>query len=190
LDPDRAPERIGLLWIGERYYPTPADFTAEGSAMGISRRVSAIPRDFKIGETWIAFAHQKTIDHECETCAGHGNVHAVDGVDLESCQDCDGNGRVVTPAIFGMFQPTAIEYVIRPDWVSDPEYIKKLESLEKRGFTLINVNRITDGNQTRIPVDDDQFDPDYEVGHDPACRCDECGANDAATATGMYDRDF
>jgi hypothetical protein len=52
-------ERVGLLWIGEQFYPTPAAFQQEAEKMGVSRRISAVPRGFKIGETWVFFAHPK-----------------------------------------------------------------------------------------------------------------------------------
>ena len=109
--------KAGLLWVGEKFYPTPDHFEREGVAMGISRRVSVIPCGFKLGETWIAFAHRKAIPGEFK---------------LEDEQ-------TVTPGIFHLFKPTAIEYVVRLD--DDKE---KLEALEKRGITLIEVVRDID----------------------------------------------
>src|SRR5215471_10018790 len=55
--------KAGLLWIGEKFYRTPAEFLAEGVTMGISRRIAAIPRGFEVGKTWVLLAHSKTI-HE------------------------------------------------------------------------------------------------------------------------------
>lgn len=49
-------EPAGLMWVGEKYY-TPASFTAEAMKMGLSKRVSAIPRGFEIGEHWIYLSH-------------------------------------------------------------------------------------------------------------------------------------
>lgn len=54
--------KLGLLWIGEVYYKTTFDFDKEASLRGISRRIAAVPRGFKVGETWIALAHIKAID--------------------------------------------------------------------------------------------------------------------------------
>jgi hypothetical protein len=51
------PERTGLIWIGRKFYPTPGEFLAEGQRMGFSRRISALPRGFKLGEDWILLAH-------------------------------------------------------------------------------------------------------------------------------------
>jgi hypothetical protein len=43
-DPAALGERVGLLWIGERFYPTVEHFQIEAATLGISRRISAIPR--------------------------------------------------------------------------------------------------------------------------------------------------
>lgn len=53
--------RAGLLWIGEQFYPTPDLFLAEGRALGFSRRIKAVPRGFKIGETYVLLAHSKAV---------------------------------------------------------------------------------------------------------------------------------
>lgn len=80
--------RVGLLWIGEAFYKTPDAFTRECAEQGISRRISAIPRDFKLGETWIWFAHRKLIKNPDDTW---------------------------TPGVFRIFRPTRIEYVVKGD---------------------------------------------------------------------------
>lgn len=58
-DPSRMGATIGLLWIGEQFYPTPEHFMREANMQGISRRLAAVPKGFKAGETWVAFAHPK-----------------------------------------------------------------------------------------------------------------------------------
>lgn len=78
--------RVGLLWIGEQFYPTPAHWKQESRTQGISRRLSGVPKDFKIGETWVFVAHRKVIPNE-------GGKH--------------------TPGVFQAFKPTAIEYVVK-----------------------------------------------------------------------------
>lgn len=55
------PDRAGLLWIGEKFYPTPTEFHMEAADLGISRRIKAIPRGFEIRKTWILLAHPKAI---------------------------------------------------------------------------------------------------------------------------------
>lgn len=53
--------RVGLVWIGESFYPRPIDFLQEAAAIGISRRLPAVPRDYEPGKTWVLFAHPKAI---------------------------------------------------------------------------------------------------------------------------------
>lgn len=118
LDP--APEKAGLLWIGESFYKTADEWLAESHRMGVSRRLPALPRDFKVGETLVLVAHRKAINK---------GTRAPDGTPLDSW----------VPAAFAAFVPTRVEYVVKPD---DPE--EKLERLEKRGMTLVRVIRDID----------------------------------------------
>jgi hypothetical protein len=53
--------KAGLLWIGEKFYPTPGDWLREAATMGVSRRIPAVPHGFKLGETIILVAHRKAI---------------------------------------------------------------------------------------------------------------------------------
>ena len=34
----------GLLWVGEKFYSTPEEFMREAGAMGVSRKIKAVPR--------------------------------------------------------------------------------------------------------------------------------------------------
>ena len=52
--------RLGLLWVGETHYKTPADFVNEAHDMGVSRRVAFLPKDLKAGDP-IAAAHIRAI---------------------------------------------------------------------------------------------------------------------------------
>lgn len=116
--PERCPacngavERAGLLWIGERFYKTTADFMAEGVSLGFSRRITAIPRDFKVGETWVLVAHPK---------AYHKLDHPAGVVDL--------------PGIFLVWKPERIEKICAES-TRDSDEVKKL--LE-RGITPVFV---------------------------------------------------
>jgi hypothetical protein len=104
--------RLGLMWVGEKYYPTPAHFSKEAARMGVSKRISQIPKEFIVGETWIALAHPKAISE----------VNA----ETEEIE--------YKPGIFRAFQPDRIEYVVRGD-----ESEEDLASKEKRGITLVKV---------------------------------------------------
>lgn len=111
---DGSHDRFGLLWIGEKFYKTPEDFTREARSLGVSRRLSQIPRDLEIGKTWILIAHRKAIKTE----------------------DPD---NPFAPGIFHAFKPERIEYVI-----TGKETEKELERLEKRGFTLVKIIKDTE----------------------------------------------
>ena len=87
--------------------------------MGISRRISSLPRHFKLGQTWVALAHRKTIPEKV--------MEKTDlGVEVEAIR--------YTPAIFHVFQPARVEYVVKE---TDTE--EKLNKLEERGFSLVKV---------------------------------------------------
>jgi hypothetical protein len=73
-----------------------------------------VPRGFKIGETWVALAHRKAI-------SGYGNKP---------------DEIVYKPGIFHVFCPSRIEYVVKDDDSDD-----KLEKLEKRGISLVRVEK-------------------------------------------------
>lgn len=107
--------RAGLLWIGKRFYRDPADWLKEAVAMGISRRVSAIPRDFVLGETWVFAAHRAALLPRF-------------GIDPEGTEDRSG--------VIAAFQPSRIEYVVRGD-----EADEDLDRMEERGITLVRVHK-------------------------------------------------
>lgn len=103
-------KRSGLIWIGEKFYPFPEDFIRESNAMGISRRITAVPRGFVLGETWVFVAHKKA-SSEVE------------------------NGKATyKPGIFQVYRPSSIEYV-----VTGEESDEELENMVKRGITPIKV---------------------------------------------------
>jgi hypothetical protein len=89
--------RVGLLWIGEKFYKRPEDFLREAHRQGISRRISTVPKEFKVGETWVWMAHRLGIENP------------------------DGTH---TPAVFRMFRPERIEYVCKG--TETPEEIDRL----------------------------------------------------------------
>jgi hypothetical protein len=106
------PDKAGLLWVGEKFYPTPLDFTAEAARLGVARRIAQIPNDFKTGETWILFGHRKAIPLP------------------------DLGPDFFNAGIFHAFKPTEIQYV-----VTGKETESELEALVKRGITPVIVKR-------------------------------------------------
>jgi hypothetical protein len=108
---DTTPKRMGLLWVGEKYYPTADHFNREAAIMGISKRIAQVPKDFEVGKTWIALAHPKAVHHVTE------------------------DGKLeFGPGVFRAFCPQRMEYVVEGN-----ETPEELEKLEKRGFTLVNI---------------------------------------------------
>lgn len=103
--------KLGLMWVGAKYYPSIKDFDAEAVKMGVSKRISQVPNDFVVGKTWIALAHPEAI------------VKAEKS-GLLTC----------TPGIFQIFKPTRIEYIVTGKETED-----ELDAMEKRGFTLVEL---------------------------------------------------
>lgn len=112
-------KRAGLIWIGEKFYATPDEFMREAGAMGVSRRISTVPRELVIGETWIALAHPKAIYHP------------------EDDQDPLDPSQAYRPGVFTFFRPEAIEYIVK-----GTETEEELDRLEERGFKLVRVVRL------------------------------------------------
>lgn len=54
-NPDDRPAYIE--WIGKEFYDTPNDFRTEVLSMGLSRRISHIPKDYIPGKTVLLLAH-------------------------------------------------------------------------------------------------------------------------------------
>lgn len=108
-------QRIGLMWVGHKYY-TPETFTKEARQMGISKRISQLPRGIKPGETWIALAHKKAFTRQ---------MTAENGTEFTTIHE---------PGIFMVFKLTSIQYVVHEGDGDD-----YLETLEKKGIELVTV---------------------------------------------------
>jgi hypothetical protein len=132
---DEQYNRCGLLWVGESFYPMPWDFTAEAMRMGVSRRINAVPRGFKLGQ-WVLLAHRKAIAGTRCVC---GFQHPPGTPCDISKTPLDDYG--VTPGIFHLFRPRAIEYVVKGD-----ETEEQLTALAKRDITPVRVVR-AEGDQ-------------------------------------------
>lgn len=107
-------KKIGLLWVGKKFYHSPMDFIKEANRMGVSKRLNSIPKGLELGKTWVALAHPEAISMPIE---GHKDL----------------------PGIFRMFLPTHMEYVVRERNGKVIDGQKKLANLQKRGFTLVRV---------------------------------------------------
>lgn len=110
---DESVKKVGLMFVGEKFYKSPADFQKEVIESGLSKRISSVPKDLVVGETWIMLAHKKAI-----------KVGSLDGSEPDTFQ----------MGVFSAFVPERIEYIVK-----GTETEEELESLEKRGFKLIKV---------------------------------------------------
>lgn len=119
--------RAGLIWCGEKFYKTPTAFLKESEKLGVSRRITAVPKGFEVGKTTVLMAHRNGIGEI---------VTSEDGLRKEK----------FVPAIFAVFRPSAIEYIVKGD-----ETKEQMESLEKRGITAIKVVRDIDANDLGVP---------------------------------------
>ena len=142
--PSNFPQPYGLLWVGESYY-TPENFIKEAITMGVSKRIAAIPKNLKLGETWILFAHKKAVQVTVVE-----NISEAWEVTRETVKapDIDEIGQLVeSPGIFYAFRPQQLELLI---WKSDATD-EKLAELVKKNITPIVI-------------------PDGDVDHDPATK--------------------
>ena len=109
--------RIGLLFIGEKFYHSPKEYNDEANDQGISRRIKFVPRDFKLG-MWVALAHRKAIVKKM--VGENGTVK-----------------EVYTSAIFRVFKSSRIEYVLNGN-----ETDEEIDALVERGLTPMIVKRV------------------------------------------------
>lgn len=119
-----SPKNIGrmgdalLIWVGTKFYPTARDFVREANEKGVSRRITAVPRGFELGRTYVMLAHNKTFIHMPDISNGK----------IESLKP------PTDKAIFSVFRPDRIEYVCKG--TESPE---ELDKLVGRGLTPVRV---------------------------------------------------
>lgn len=127
--------RAGLIWVGEKFYPFPDDFTAEAAKQGISRRIKSIPHGFQIGKTWVLFAHLRAIVNEIASALPGEEGKVVD--------------VATRPGVFLFFLATAIEYIVKG---TEPE--DELQKIADRGITLVK-DVLPAGQSTATPETDE-----------------------------------
>lgn len=129
--------RCGLLWIGEGFYKTPEDFSREGAEQGVCRRITAIPRGFKVGETWVLVAHPKVNIHESRLAPEQPEELAkVNADQAQFGAAAHLVDKLRAPAIFAVFRPTRVEKIITVTQSKDEAEMKKLE---EAGITAVVV---------------------------------------------------
>lgn len=110
--PEEGVHTYGLLWVGERHY-TPESFCLEAKELGVSKKISGVPREFEIGKTIVLLAHKKA------------------GISKETGEPCS--------AIFAAFRPTSVQMVITPEQKEDTDL---LNYLERRKITPVIVEPV------------------------------------------------
>lgn len=105
------PDPSGLMWVGNKYY-TPSSFTSEAQLLGVSKRISHVPKNLVLNKTVIYLAHRKA-----------GSVT----VDVPTLLKSKLKQTKPYPAIFYAFIPTRIEKLL---WESEasPDVLSTLKS--------------------------------------------------------------
>lgn len=115
-------DKSGMMWIGYRFYPSPAEFRQEAAEQGVSIRVRTLPHGFEVGETQVFLAHNRV--------------------------QMGQKKRDIAPAVFTMFVPKLVEYVISGD-----ETEEELEKLVARDILPVHVQRAENGDQDETKED-------------------------------------
>jgi hypothetical protein len=123
----RIGKRTGLMWVGSNRY-TAESFAAEAEQLGVSRRISAVPKGLTVG-SWVFLAHRKAFP-------------SIPG------------GPPAHPGIFRGFRVTSIDYILtkeeadRLTWERDENAPGRtvadvagdpLQRYTKRGIRLVKV---------------------------------------------------
>jgi hypothetical protein len=154
--------RAGLIWVGEGFYPTPADFQKEVSAQGVCRRIGAIPKGLVPGKTWVFLAHPKAVPVP------------VSELTVEERADLpEDTTHVYRPGVFSAFLVTAIEKCVTEQEAADEEAMAKLAARNITPAILPDVPRhrgsvYDNGDEEAVDA------PELDLGH-------EHGAPDGAT---------
>lgn len=112
------PEFGWLMWVGEKFYPTPEHFTTEAAKLGVSKAVSKIPKDFVVGEHWVYLAHRKAFP-------------AI----VPDSSTLTGYREEMLPGIFYAFRPQRVEMLITESEATE----ETLNELRERGITPVVV---------------------------------------------------
>lgn len=142
-------ETAGLMWVGERFY-TPGAFIEEAQRLGISKRISNVPKWLEVGKTWVFLAHEKAVTEPCQPCRSRGTIVTDTPAEGDwvpqghECETCDGEGMLYTPAVFYAFKPSRIERI-----VTDQTPPEELEALRAQGITPVIVPHDDPDHQPR-----------------------------------------
>lgn len=105
-----------IMWVGDKYY-TPSTFVEEAQKQGICKRIASVPREIKIGETWILLAHKK---------AGSKMVPDEKKMNGNETITDPPMKQIQVPAVFYAFRPTHIEKIITKRQARNKKFVKDL----------------------------------------------------------------
>ncbi len=135
--------RAGLIWVGEQFYPSTNAFLAEGSRLGFSRRITAVPRGFEIGKTFVLLAHAHAI-RQAKLITSSNFVIAVDNI-------------IARPGIFYVWRPRAVEKLV----LESQRGTESITNLVQRGITPVF---IPDYDRDHNPVEGGAFQLEFDEG--------------------------
>ena len=125
--------RHGLIWIGEMHYKTPQAYLEEAQKMGLSRKLKAVPKGFKLGETVVYLAHRFAVPNPKLKGFSAGALAVVPGDATELLKE-----PPMLPGVFSTFMPTGIDLVVA-DAEHVPERAAKLAEQIGDGARVIQV---------------------------------------------------
>jgi len=152
-------EKTGLIWIGEGFYPTADDFMREASKLGVSRRISAVPRGFKLGEHWVLIAHPKAVTRTITWGEASDDEQATHRAQLEAGGWTDRYVpdhqpiQVTRKGIITLFKPTAIEKIVTESQAADDA---EMDALAEKGITPVVVPDDDKDHQGSVHDRDDE----------------------------------
>jgi len=148
--------RHGLIWIGEKFYPMPADFMREVQMMGVSRRLPAVPRGFALGETQVYLAHRKAVMLGWG-CEAHGSLveDSIPALTEERC--CEQAEAQFGPGIFTTFLGAGLDLVV-DDLENVPESaVAAAERIEKSAESgTVRIVQVIPEHQTDLHTQETQ----------------------------------
>lgn len=74
-------KKVGIMWVGSRFYPSADKFMEESRELGVSKRISMVPKELVVGKTWIMLAHRKPEPHIFATFVPHEIQYVVKDTD-------------------------------------------------------------------------------------------------------------
>lgn|SRR5574341_501127 len=138
-----------LLWIGRAHY-SPESYLDESRRLGISRRLSAVPKGLVLGETWVLLAHLDAVPARvgldgvpaCAKCNADRSKHIPRPSGELWCPDPTGDRpwssyepAKPTSGIFAAFIPDRLELLLKESDATD----ERREKEAKRNVTVVAV---------------------------------------------------